>query len=196
MIHPSAGLTRAQRAVHAVVVGLALSCVLALAVVLVRAPGLVADDDHRWADGRLPDQVTAFDTRYPGVTELAPDLLRGLRAASKAAGGHGIEIDVNSGWRSPGYQDLLLQQAVTTYGSADVAARWVATADTSPHVHGDAVDVGPADARAWLALHGAAYGLCRVYDNEPWHYELRAEASAQGCPPTYPDPTYDPRMQP
>ena len=196
MTHPSAAATRAHSVVQAVVVGLALSCVLALAVVLVRAPGLVADDDGRWADGRLPDHVTAFDTRYPGVTRLTPDLLRALRDASTAAGGHGIEIDVTSGWRSPTYQDQLLQQAVSTYGSADVAARWVATAATSPHVHGDAVDVGPADARAWLALHGAPYGLCRVYDNEPWHFELRPSASTEGCPPTYPDPTHDPRMQP
>ena len=196
MTHLTATASRAQSAVQALVVGLALCCVLALAVVLARAPGLVADDGGRWADGRLPDHVTAFDTRYPGVTRLSPDLLAALREASKAAGGHGIEIDVTSGWRSPTYQDRLLQEAVTTYGSAEVAARWVATADTSPHVQGVAVDVGPADARHWLARHGAAYGLCPVYDNEPWHYELRPRASTQGCPPAYPDPTHDPRMQP
>ena len=48
---------------------------------------------------------------------------------------------------------------------------------------------------AWLSEHGAAYGLCRIYANEPWHYELRPDAIAQGCPPTYSDPTQDPRMQ-
>ena len=196
MIRPSARTSRTHGVVQTAVVGLALSCVVALSLVLARVPGLVADDDGRWADGRLPDHVTAYDTRYPGVTRLSPDLLDALREASRAAGGRGIEIDVNSGWRSPAYQDQLLRQAVSSYGSADVAARWVATATTSPHVHGDAVDVGPSNAQAWLARHGVAYGLCRVYDNEPWHYELRADAVTGGCPPTYTDPTHDPRMQP
>ena len=60
---------------------------------------------------------------------------------------------------------------------------------------GDAVDIGPADATAWLSEHGAAYGLCQTYSNEPWHYELRAEAIEHGCPAMYADPTHDPKMQ-
>jgi D-alanyl-D-alanine carboxypeptidase len=71
----------------------------------------------------------------------------------------------------------------------------VATPNTSAHVSGDAVDLGPVDATAWLSKHGAKYGLCQIYRNEPWHYELRPKASAQGCPPKYTDPTHDPRMQ-
>ena len=55
----------------------------------------------------------------------------------------------------------------------------MATPDTSAHVSGDAVDIGPSDAAAWLSEHGAAYGLCRIYGNEPWHYELRPEALAR-----------------
>jgi hypothetical protein len=62
-------------------------------------------------------------------------------------------------------------------------------------VSGDAVDIGPSAAAAWLSEHGAAYGLCRIYGNEPWHYELRPEATERGCPPMYADPTHDPRMQ-
>ena len=42
---------------------------------------------------------------------------------------------------------------------------------------------------------GAQYGLCQIYGNEPWHYELRRDASDHGCPPMYADPTQDPRMQ-
>ena len=59
---------------------------------------------------------------------------------------------------------------------------------------GDAVDLGPAAARSWLAEHGARYGLCRVYANEPWHFELRPDAVRHGCPRPYADPTQDPRM--
>ncbi|MFD6162536.1 hypothetical protein ACFWF7_02965 [Nocardia sp. NPDC060256] len=60
---------------------------------------------------------------------------------------------------------------------------------------GEAVDVGPAEAAAWLSMRGTEYGLCQIYANEPWHYELRPEAGESGCPPQYADPTEDPRMQ-
>ena len=79
------------------------------------------------------------------------------------------------------------------YGSPEAAARWVAPPDRSQHVAGDAVDLGR-DAASWLAVNGARYGLCRVYGNEPWHYELRPDAPTHGCPPTYADPTQDPRL--
>lgn len=62
-------------------------------------------------------------------------------------------------------------------------------------VSGDAVDIGHPDATAWLSEHGAEYGLCPIYRNEPWHYELRTDAIDRGCPRMYADPTRDPRMQ-
>ena len=71
----------------------------------------------------------------------------------------------------------------------------MATPNTSAHVSGDAVDIGPSGAAAWLSEHGAEYGLCQIYGNEPWHHELRPEASDHGCPRLYADPTHDPRMQ-
>lgn len=146
-------------------------------------------------DGELPDGATVFDDDYAGIDRLDPALLAALReAASDAAGGR-VELRVNSGWRSRQYQERLLDDAVDEYGSEQEAARWVATPDTSPHVRGDAVDIGGARAQEWLAAHGSGYGLCRVYDNEPWHFELRPAAATDGCPPTYPDPTYDPRLQ-
>ncbi len=70
-----------------------------------------------------------------------------------------------------------------------------ATAETSAHVTGDAVDLGPAVAQAWLSEHGAGYGLCPVHRNEPWHHELRPEAVDEGCPARYADPTEDPRTR-
>jgi hypothetical protein len=147
------------------------------------------------ADGALPDGTTVFADEFAAVANLDPALLDAVRQAATDAAGDGVELLVNSGWRSPEYQERLLQDAVAEYGSEAEAARWVATAETSPHVSGDAVDVGPDDATAWLSEHGAAYGLCQIYDNEPWHYELRSEAVDDGCPPMYADPTEDPRMQ-
>jgi D-alanyl-D-alanine carboxypeptidase len=147
------------------------------------------------ADGAVPDGTTVFDDAVPGVAELDPALLGALRRAATDAAGDGVELFVDSGWRSAEYQEQLLREAVLKYGSEAEAARWVATPDTSAHVSGDAVDIGPSVAAAWLSQHGAAYGLCRVYGNEPWHYERRPEAGEHGCPPMYADPTHDPRMQ-
>jgi hypothetical protein len=147
------------------------------------------------ADGVVPDGVTVFDDQFPAVANLDPALLGALRQAATDAADDGVEFYVDSGWRSPEYQEQLLREAVSKYGSEEEAARWVAAADTSAHVSGDAVDIGHSDATAWLSEHGAEYGLCQTYSNEPWHYELRPEAIDHGCPPMYADPTHDPRMQ-
>ena len=143
----------------------------------------------------MPDGVTVFDGEFPAVAKLDPDLLKALRAAATDAADDGVEFHVDSGWRSAAYQNQLLREAISKYGSEQEAARWVATADTSPHVSGDAIDIGHADATAWLSEHGAEYGLCRIYRNEPWHYELRPETLDHGCPGMYADPTHDPRTQ-
>jgi D-alanyl-D-alanine carboxypeptidase len=144
------------------------------------------------AGGELPEGVTVFDDQYAGVANLDPALLQAIQAAAA-----GIDIDfvVNSGWRSREYQDRLLREAIVEYGSETEAARWVATADASAHVSGDAIDIGPTEAQSWLSEHGAEYGLCQIYANEPWHYELRPHAAHSGCPPLYADAAHDPRMQ-
>ncbi|MGE0688420.1 MAG: M15 family metallopeptidase, partial [Dehalococcoidia bacterium] len=132
----------------------------------------------------------------PAVANLAPDLLDALRLAANDAARDGIRFTVNDGWRSPAYQEQLLREAIAKYGSAKEAARWVASPTKSAHVSGDAVDIGPLAATTWLSKHGAAYGLCQIYRNEPWHYELRPDATEDGCPAMYADPTRDPRLRP
>ena len=163
------------------------------------APIVVLRNEHRGAygvaGGAVPDGTTIFDDEIPGVANLDPALLAALRRAATDAAGGGIELVVDSGWRSPEYQERLFREAVSEYGSEAEAARWVATPTTSAHVSGDAVDIGSSDATSWLSAHGAGYGLCQIYGNEPWHYELRPEARALGCPSMYADPTHDPRMQ-
>jgi D-alanyl-D-alanine carboxypeptidase len=159
------------------------------------SPTHVLRREHGEADGAVPDGTTVFDNGIPGVAKLDPALLAALRRAATDAADDGIELYVDSGWRSPEYQARLLREAVSKYGSEAEAARWVASPNRSAHVSGDAVDIGRADAAAWLSEHGAAYGLCQIYRNEPWHYELRPAAIDHGCPPMYADPTQDPRMQ-
>jgi zinc D-Ala-D-Ala carboxypeptidase len=160
---------------------------------------MVLRPEHRGAlgeaDGLLPDRATVFDGQYPGVTNLNPDLLRALRHAATRAAKDGVEFFVTSGWRSRKYQEELFRQAVSEYGSEEKAAQWVATPGTSAHESGSAVDIGPVGAAAWLSKHGTAYGLCQIYRNEPWHYELRRVATNRSCPRMYADPTQDPRMR-
>jgi len=146
------------------------------------------------ADGAVPAGTTVFDDAVPGVAKLDPALRGALRQAATDAADDRVEFVVDSGWRSRAYQEQLLHEAISTYGSEAQAGRWVATPNTSAHVSGDAVDIGPSGG-AWLSAHGAAYGLCQIYGNEPWHYELRLEAIDHGCPALYADPTRDPRMQ-
>ena len=147
------------------------------------------------ADGAVPDGTTVFDEEIPGVAKLNSDLLGAVRRAATDAADDGVQFYVDSGWRSPEYQQRLLREAISKYGSEAEATRWVATPNTSAHVKGDAVDIGPSGAAAWLSEHGAAYGLCQIYRNEPWHYELRPEAVDHGCPAMYADAAHDPRMQ-
>ncbi|MEV0650837.1 M15 family metallopeptidase [Phytomonospora sp. NPDC050363] len=147
------------------------------------------------ADGAVPYRTSVFDDEVPGVANLDPALLGALRQAASAAAAEGVEFRVNSGWRSPAYQSRLLSEAVAGYGSEQEAARWVSRPETSAHVSGDAVDIGPVEASSWLSEHGARYGLCQIYRNERWHYELRPEAVDHGCPAMYADPSRDPRTR-
>src|SRR5690349_7387024 len=98
------------------------------------------------AGGAVPTGTTVFDGDVPGVARLDSALLRALRRAATDAAADGVRLVVNSGWRSPAYEDQLRREAVAKYGSEEKAARWVATGTTSPHVSGEAVDLGPANA--------------------------------------------------
>ncbi|KYK00134.1 M15 family metallopeptidase [Microbacterium sp. CH1] len=149
------------------------------------------------ADGviRDGDQPTVFDVDRVAIGNLDLALLDALQRAATDAEADGVTFLVNSGWRSAALQEQLLRDAIEDYGSEEEARRWVATAETSAHVSGDAVDLGPLPTLDWLTQRGWRYGLCQTYGNESWHYELRPEAVEDGCPAQYADPTEDPRMQ-
>src|SRR5690606_29400151 len=127
--------------------------------------------DPRFADGTLPEEATLDDT-YPGITNLDPDLVAAVRAASADAAEEGIEFFVNSGWRSVEHQQRLYEEAVQEHGSESAAARWVATPEGSAHTTGEGIDIGYWDAAAWLQENGARYDRCPMFDKEAVHYEL------------------------
>jgi hypothetical protein len=132
----------------------------------------------------------------PSATALRPGLVRAVAKARAAAKRAGLSLVVNSGYRSFGTQARMYEAAVRQYGSARIARRWVLPAQESTHVRGLAVDIGTPATAAWLNRHGAAFGLCRAYGNESWHFEYRPDwvAAFHGrCPapvrlPGDPDP--------
>lgn len=158
------------------------------------APARAAGDVVGRADGVVPAGVTVLDDEYPAVRRLRPALLAALREAAADAAPTGVAFEVNSGWRSRAYQEQLFREAVERYGSTATAARWVARPGTSAHEAGEAVDLGHA-AASWLSRHGSSYGLCRTYDNESWHFELRPAAVERGCPAPYADGAHAPRVR-
>ena len=127
-----------------------------------------------------------FDVDRPAIGKLDPDLRDAIQAAARDARSDGIKMVVTSGWRSRAHQQRLLTDAVLRYGSEEEALRYVSTPDTSAHVTGDAVDIGPTDGANWLAQYGSDYGLCQIFANEIWHYELATTPGGQ-CPDMLPD---------
>ncbi|WP_142253772.1 M15 family metallopeptidase [Mycobacterium sp. NS-7484] len=139
--------------------------------------------DGSLADGQV---LTPFDVQNPAIGRLEPRLLVAIQNAANAAAADGVTMTINSGWRSAAFQQSLLDQAVQTYGSLAAARQYVQTPTASRHVTGEAVDVGGPQADQWLIANGARFGLCQIYANELWHFELVADP-AGNCPPLLPN---------
>jgi D-alanyl-D-alanine carboxypeptidase len=138
--------------------------------------------------GWIPDGQTLspFDVANPALAQLDPPLLNAIQDAARAATAQGVDLRITSGWRSKGFQQRLFDDAVGKYGSVDIARQFVASPDVSKHVAGQAVDVAPVDADKWLIRNGAQFGLCQIYANEVWHFELAVDQHGN-CPPLRPN---------
>ncbi|HYZ68616.1 MAG TPA: M15 family metallopeptidase [Mycobacterium sp.] len=138
--------------------------------------------------GWIPERETLspFDVSNPAVTQLDPALLQAVQDAANTAKAQGVDLRISSGWRSKGFQQRLFDDAVRTYGSADIAQQFVASPEVSKHVVGQAVDAAPVDADKWLISNGAQFGLCQIYANEIWHFELAVDPQGN-CPPLRPN---------
>jgi hypothetical protein len=138
--------------------------------------------------GWIPEGQTLspFDVSNPALAQLDPALLQAIQDVTRKAASEGIDIRITSGWRSPGFQQRLFDDAVLTYGSVDAAREFVASPEVSKHVLGQAVDVAPVDADQWLIRNGTQFGLCQIYANEIWHFELAVDEHGN-CPPLKPN---------
>lgn len=131
-----------------------------------------------------PTYTVGINDPVPGMTNMQPAARSAFTAAFTALRTAGYAPTIASAWRSAAWQQVLFDRAVARYGSATEAAKWVLRPLQSAHVKGYAIDVHPQSAAAWLQSHGAAYGICRIYANEWWHFEYRATRT---CPPLDPN---------
>lgn len=125
--------------------------------------------------------LSPYDVDNPAVGNLDPALLHAIQQATTAAAADGITMTITSGWRSAQFQQQLLDDAVATYGSFAAARQYVQTPERSRHVLGQAVDMGGVGADQWLIANGPRFGLCQIYANELWHFELATDAVGN-CP--------------
>lgn len=105
---------------------------------------------------------------------LDKQLLYRFKAAQAAAAKDGAKIFIASGFRTLERQRVLFAAAIKKYGSAKAASKWVLPPEVSHHPWGVAIDVNYPDepiGAGWLEVHGYKFGLCRVFENEWWHFE-------------------------
>lgn len=118
------------------------------------------------------------------VTELNALVNVRFLAAQSQARIEGINLQITSGFRTLARQKYLFAKAIKKYGSAEEASKWVLPPAKSHHPQGIALDVNyPSDLSTakWLEVNGYRYGLCRVYENEWWHFEP-VIAPGEACP--------------
>ena len=124
--------------------------------------------------------------------KLDKQLMNRFKAAQAAAKKDGQALYIASGFRTLSRQQTLFAQAVRRYGSVQEASKWVAPPLVSHHPWGVAIDVNYPDepvGAAWLEINGSKFGLCRVFENEWWHFEP-VIAPGWKCPALVPDATF------
>lgn len=154
------------------------------------APGVrqpSADPAVPGPDNGPPCRVAPRYSDEP-TTGLRADVIAGWRTAVARAARAGVVLCLNDGKRSAAQQRAIFTQYVQKYGSRQLAREYVLPPEKSAHVKGYAVDVQPANAYQWLQATRGSLGWCRIYDNEPWHFEFSAGYVGAGCPARLPRP--------
>lgn len=125
-------------------------------------------------------------------TDLHPQVLARFLSAQAAAKLEGIEMIIDSGYRTVETQNYLFNRAVKEHKTPEEAIKWVLPGNQSRHPWGLAIDVNlhhEKSGASWLEANGATFGLCRVYENEWWHFEPLI-APGGTCPPLLPDASH------
>jgi len=126
------------------------------------------------------------------TSAIDKQLMYRFKAAQAAAKKDGQALYIASGFRSLSRQKTLFAQAIKKYGSTAEASKWVAPPLVSHHPWGIAIDVNYPDepvGAGWLEINGSKFGLCRVFENEWWHFEP-VIAPGWKCPALVADATF------
>ncbi len=115
-----------------------------------------------------------------GEIYLLPEACEALKAMAEEAKQNGIEIIIDSGFRSVCYQKKIFKRLMEKGKSFDEISRYVAPPGYSEHMLGLAVDFHPSDWRfvdspvyPWLKEHAEEFGFSETYpksrpNNKPW----------------------------
>ncbi len=129
---------------------------------------------------RVPSELTGELGIY-----VTPETRDAVVAMAAAAREHGIRLEVDSGFRSYGFQKRVLEGLLAEGRPFLNAIRWTAPPGYSEHITGRAVDFVPSDADfkdvpayQWLRKHAADFCFTESYplgnaggfDWEPWHW--------------------------
>jgi Transglycosylase SLT domain/D-alanyl-D-alanine carboxypeptidase/Putative Flp pilus-assembly TadE/G-like len=105
---------------------------------------------------------------------MRPDVAQAFDRMAAAAHADGVDLIINSAFRSDAEQARLF--------AAHPDPKWVARPGTSLHRLGTELDLGPPSAYGWLARNAERFHFKQRYSWEPWHYGfvLNAGTSSVG----------------
>jgi hypothetical protein len=126
--------------------------------------------------GTLPGDapVNAGEYRGPFATRqgkpMRPDVALAFDRMAAAAHADGVDLIINSAFRSDAEQARLFAQHPDP--------KWVAPPGRSLHRLGTELDLGPPSAYGWLARNGERFHFVKRYEWEPWHWGLALNAGS------------------
>lgn len=119
---------------------------------------------------------TPFQDKNGNQIRLKPSAAEGLSRIYELARARGIDVRVNSSYRSVEEQTRLWRDALNKYGSAEAARKWVAPPGRSRHNSGEAIDMnlmrnGQKIPQSEFDEIMRQAGMYRPMSWETWHVE-------------------------
>ena len=128
-----------------------------------------------WSKGSFLKQITLVDIvdKKLEVERIALDTLQPYLDMVEAAAGDGVEVAINSGFRSFAEQKFLHEGFIKKLPGFNLAAK----PGRSNHQNGIAFDIAVAGGDGnptyeWLKKNAPARGFVRTVNKEPWHWEF------------------------